>query len=281
MPEDFDRANVGLRRLQVRIDEGLIHLSFADVPPDFGPIAEDLCKFFGPHGWTDAKVAARETVTIRANWKLVAENFMECYHCPPAHPELAAVMSYVRAYDSPRLAEERRQYTLRWEARARTLGHVTGQNQWNEGLCHSVSRIPIREGFLTQSQDGQPVAPLMGSFKEYDGGVTSIQFFPNNWYVANNDYGMLSRFTPISPEETEAEITWIVRGDAKEGADYELGRLTWLWKATMDQDREITENNQAGVNSRYFRPGPHSRDENLGPFHRWYLDMVAADSSGT
>jgi len=274
MPDGFNKSSCGLSKIHVRIDEDLIHLCFAEKPPDFTPVAADIAKFFRQHGWTRAKTAARETVIIRANWKLVAENFLECYHCPGTHPELAKVMSYVRAFDSARLAEERRQFATRWEAETRKLGHVTGANKRDEGVCHSVSRIPIREGYVTQSRDGKAVAPLMGELKSYDGGVTSIQFFPNNWYVANNDYGMLARFTPLAVQETEAEITWIVHRDALEGIDYKLEEIVWLWRSTMAEDREITENNQAGVNSRFYLPGPHSSDEHFDRFYRWYLEQI-------
>ena len=183
-------------------------------------------------------------------------------------------MSYVRAAESARLADERRDYAARWEARARALGHVTGANKRHDGACHTVCRIPIREGFLTQSEGGRPVAPLMGRFKEYDGGVTAMQFFPINWFVADNDYAMLVRFNPLALQETEAEITWLVHPAAVEGRDYELAALTWLWGGTLREDQKITENNQAGVNSRFYRPGPHSTEEQLDEFLQWYLRQI-------
>ena len=277
MPEEADRAALGLNRLQVRVVEDLIFICFAAQPPEFEPIASDLRKFFGPHGFSRAKIALRESMTLRANWKIAAENFFECYHCLPSHPELAQVMSYVRAYDSARLAEERRQYTLRWEARARELGHITGSNKSADGACHTVTRIPIREGFLTQSREGRPVAPLMGDFREYDGGVTAMQFFPIVWFVADNDYAMLVRFTPVAVQETEVEITWLVHRDAVEGRDYKLDDITWLWGNTMREDMKITADNQAGVNSRFYKPGPHSREESLDEFLQWYLNQIRPD----
>jgi Rieske 2Fe-2S family protein len=266
---------LNLRRAQVAVVEGLIHICLAGTAPDFEAIAGDIRKFYAPHGLSDAKVATRKTFVLRANWKVAAENFFECYHCLPAHPELTQVMSYVRAFDSKTLAAERQEYAARWEARARELGHVTGSNKSVDGQCHTVSRIPIREGFLTQSKDGRPVAPLMGRFKEYDGGVTGMQFFPINWFVADNDYAMLVRFTPLALQETEAELTWLVHPDAVEGRDYNLDALTWLWANTMREDQEITENNQSGVNSRFFRPGPLSSEEVLlAEFVDWYIRQI-------
>ena len=159
-----------------------------------------------------------------------------------------------------------------------SLGHVVGANKRHDGPCHTICRIPIREGFLTQSREGRPVAPLMGDFKEYDGGVTATQFFPINWLVADNDYAMLVRFTPVDVQSTEVEITYLVHQDAVEGRDYQVEEVTWLWRKTMEEDQKITEDNQAGVNSRFYRPGPHARDEvALAEFLSWYLDQDPLD----
>jgi len=114
----------------------------------------------------------------------------------------------------------------------------------------------------------------MGALTNYDGGITAMQFFPNNWYLANNDYAMLVRFTPLSVKQTEVEVIWLVDAEAKEGVDYQVEEIIWLWKETLLQDKVITENNQAGIASRFYSPGPHSDDENLEEFHRWYLNQI-------
>ncbi|MBS0661626.1 MAG: aromatic ring-hydroxylating dioxygenase subunit alpha [Verrucomicrobia bacterium] len=276
LPEGEDRAALGLRRIAVRIEEGLIFVCFAAEPPDFGPVAEDLARFFRPHQLARAQIARRDTLAVGANWKLTAENFFECYHCPPSHPELAQVMSYVRAYDSPRLAEERRRYTEEWERRAKALGHVTGLTRRRDGAFVTTCRIPIREGFLTQSRDGRPVAPLMGEFKAYDGGVTAMQFFPFCWFVADNDYAMLVRFTPTGVRQTEIEVTWLVAAGSVEGRDFRMDEVTWLWGNTLREDQRLVEEAQAGVDSRFYAPGPHCRDEELDDFLQWYLARFAA-----
>jgi Rieske 2Fe-2S family protein len=72
------------------------------------------------------------------------------------------------------------------------------------------------------------------------------------------------------------EIIWLVRGDAKEGVDYDRDKLTWLWRVTTDADKKITEDNQKGVNSRYYEPGPYAPMEaNLQAWIGWYLSELA------
>ena len=87
MDAGFDRAAHGLRRLQVRVFEGLIFVNFDDAPPDFAILEQGLADAIRPYGLARAKVAHRQNYPIRSNWKLAVENYCECYHCQPAHPE--------------------------------------------------------------------------------------------------------------------------------------------------------------------------------------------------
>jgi Rieske 2Fe-2S family protein len=71
------------------------------------------------------------------------------------------------------------------------------------------------------------------------------------------------------------EVVWLVRGDAVEGRDYDLARLTWMWEVTSVADKRIIDHNQRGVNSRFYRPGPYLPMEAMaGRFAEWYLDQI-------
>jgi Rieske 2Fe-2S family protein len=72
------------------------------------------------------------------------------------------------------------------------------------------------------------------------------------------------------------ELLWLVRGDAREGRDYDLDKLTWLWRVTTEADKRITEDAQKGVNSRFYEPGPYSPAEpNAIAWMAWYLEEIA------
>jgi phenylpropionate dioxygenase-like ring-hydroxylating dioxygenase large terminal subunit len=114
-------------------------------------------------------------------------------------------------------------------------------------------RLPIRPGYLTQSRGGKPVAPLLGDYTEYDGGITSFAHLPLIWYVVANDYAFLTRFTPMTPLTTELELTWLVRDDAIERTDYDPDEVCWMWRETAAQDKTICENNQRGILSSRFK----------------------------
>lgn len=70
-------------------------------------------------------------------------------------------------------------------------------------------------------------------------------------------------------------MIWLVREDAVEGKDYDVEKLTWLWKVTTEQDKKIVDDNQAGVNSTAYRPGMYSNTEQgLTRFTMWYLSQI-------
>jgi Rieske 2Fe-2S family protein len=278
MPDDFNPAEFHLQRCHVRVVEGMIFLCLGKEAPDREPIFRDWERYFQPHGLAQSKIAASMVWQVNANWKLVIENFDECYHCGPAHPEYCSVMAHALpdTHRAKRDVEAFARFRTQWEAENQRRGHVAGPAVHETDLYAVCSRVPIREGFLTQSRDGQPVGPLMGNFKEYDGGWTYGQIYPNNYILALPDHAVIPRFTPLGPQLTEVEMIWLVHPDAVAGKDYQVDRLTWLWRVTTEQDKRIVDDNQAGVNSVAYRPGPYSNTEQgLVRFTNWYIEQIA------
>lgn len=275
MPKGFDREKYGLHRLQVRVAEGLIFISFAEIPLDFTVVEQSLRTSCGQYGWAEARVAHRETYAIAANWKLAVENYVECYHCGPAHPEY----SKTHALEQP--AERIAEMNSRLEERTCALGiSIISGNHWQNSQSGKeaidVFRYALYEGAASGSEDGSPVAPLMGKFQNYDGGVTSVHVGGTSFLVCYPDHGMIYRFIPKTVDSCEMELIWLVRGDAVEGKDYDLDKLTWLWKVTTAEDKAIIEHTARGVRSHYFRPGPIAPMEyNELRYIGWYLDEIS------
>ena len=275
MPAEFDAAAHGLKPVHLRVIEGLVLISFAQTPLDLGPIEAALHAAYAPYGWADARVAHRELYPIQANWKLAVENYLECYHCGPSHKEY----SRLHALEQP--MEQIEGLNAAMETRTCALGLSVGTiTRWLPStsgeppiLCF---RYALYEGVKTGSEDGGPLAPLMGGFTDYDGGVTSTHFGPASFFVAYADHGVIYRFMPLTVSTCAMEVIWLVRGGAREGVDYNRDKLTWLWKVTTEADKRITEDNQAGVNSRYYVPGPYAPMEaNARRYIDWYLGEVA------
>lgn len=279
MPPAFDRHHFGLKSLPVRVAEGLIFVTFAAAPLDFGPAERALAQSAKVHGWATAKVAHRETYSIQANWKLAIENYMECYHCQPAHPEFSKRHVYARpARQSEALERAGRR-------RAEELGiFIADVDEYGSAAragaeSVSVFRSVLSEGVASATEDDKPIARLMGDFKAHDGNSTYFDIGPVSDFLAYADHGVIYRFVPRSAQHTEMEVIWLVHAEAVEGRDYEVERLTWLWRTTSIEDKKIVELNQAGVNSRNFEPGPYSLQESYAlRFVDWYLKELAAPS---
>jgi phenylpropionate dioxygenase-like ring-hydroxylating dioxygenase large terminal subunit len=275
MGESFDAESHGLKEIALRVVEGLIFVSFAETPLALTRVEEVLRQGYGPYGWAEAKVAYRETYPIQANWKLAVENYVECYHCAPAHPEY----SKLHANEQPRarIAELNARMTQRLAA----LGlAIPDRDHWalsagpGEEAVYLV-RYAMLKGAVTGSEDGKPLAPPMGDFTGYDGGSTFIHVGPASFFLAYPDHGVIYRFIPKTVHYSEMEVIWLVRGDAREGVDYGRERLTWLWRVTSAADKRIIEDTQRGVNSRYYVPGPLAGMETSERrFLEWYLSEI-------
>jgi phenylpropionate dioxygenase-like ring-hydroxylating dioxygenase large terminal subunit len=261
MDKGFERSAHALKELPTRVIEGLILVSFAREPLGLAHVEETLAATARAYGWAQATVAHRETYPVQANWKLAVENYMECYHCAPAHREYSRFHLYARP------AALNTEADARVRQRAQAQGLSIGEfDRW--GLRAAAGqeaadslRSALAEGCVSGSEDGRPLAPLMGEFSDYDGGVTFFDVGLTNNFLAYPDHGLIYRFIPRSVERTEMEVIWLVRGDARAGIDYDTERLTWLWRLTSQADKRIIELNQQGIRSRYYQPGPYSAME--------------------
>ncbi len=275
MPDGFDKSGISLGKVHTAMLEGMIFINFAEQPASFEPVREDLAGCLRPYRIDKAKVAHRQTYAIRANWKLSVENYTECYHCAPAHPEYTR--GHALAKPGARASDEMQAVMSRAGAcglSERAVSRIY-LDEPGFGTGYAFERYPMWRGHVTGSEDGQPVAPLMGEIRDYDGGATDFQVGPATYALAYCDYVVIYRFTPVSLDASECDITWLVNGDAKEGKDYDRDRLTWLWDVTTQADKRIIENNAAGVRSRFYRPGPYSiMEEYTWKFMTWYLQTI-------
>jgi Rieske 2Fe-2S family protein len=275
MDESFDKSAFGLRKIHVELLDGMIFLNFADQPAEFAALREGLSECLRPYGLENAKVAHRQSYPIAANWKLALENYSECYHCAPAHPE------YSRGHGLAHADSRTEQLYRQVMSRAGACG--LSVNEVNRvclaapgfGTDYAFERYPLIREHVTGSEDGGPLAPLLGVIRDYDGGATDLQVGPVTFALLYCDHAVIYRFTPLSIDKADCDVTWLVRGDAEEGRDYDLDKLTWLWDVTTEADRIIIERNQQGVNSRYYVPGPLSAWEDYTwKFLSWYIELM-------
>lgn len=285
---DLDRRAFALHGAHVREVGGLIFVCLAAEPPPFEAASGALGSMLEPQGLERAKVAAVRHYTVRANWKLVWENNRECWHCAANHPQ------YVKAnYDDAPLDDVHLRAQIAARAEATSAGlrvHGLTIDYQEAGMAPfpapgrwwSINRTPLVPGWVTESMDGQPVAPRMGRYPTRDVGTLRMRTMPNFWSPASGDHVVSTRLTPAGPETTRIQVQWLVDAEAVEGRDYRLETLLPFWELTSEQDWQLCEQNQAGVRSRAFTPGPYStkREYNVVRWTEWYLGEMTRPARG-
>ena len=277
MPKSFDKSGIALKSIHLELLDGMIFVNFAADPAPFELIAQEMSECLRPYRLERSKVAYRHSYPIAANWKLAVENYTECYHCAPAHPEYS--LGHGLAMPEEEYADLLIDVMARADACGLSAKSVNAEFLDAPGLGndYSYDRYPLIRGHVTGSRDGKPVAPLLGDIKDYDRGATDFQVGPVTFALAYCDHIVLYRFTPMSVGSTDCDITWLVNENAEEGKDYDVKELTWLWDVTTIADQHIIERNAQGVNSRFYEPGPYSKMEDFTQrFVAWYLDTLKA-----
>ena len=275
MAEDFDKSAYGLARVSIDTVHGLMLLCFSADPPRLDGAKRDLAEPMAMFDFENLKLAAHKSYDIAANWKLAIENYQECYHCATAHPDYARLHTL--------MVDTRRREPLQTSMRERmpACGLQDIKIDYTDGkalpgsIGYGYRRAALFEGYRTGSKDGQPVAPLLGDLRDYDGGGSDFTFGAFSFLLAYSDHVVGYVFTPVDARNCRCDIYWLVRGDAREGRDYDLAALTWLWDVTTEADKTIITNNWKGVQSRYYEPGPFSDMEyDERSWTEWYLQEL-------
>jgi len=229
--ESFSTEEHGLVELPLEVWNGWVFaharspLGAPEVPP-FEKYVGELATLLAPYDIANLVVADRHSYEVAANWKVIAENYHECYHCPLIHPELCEVTppDSGENYDLP--------------------------GAWIGG------GMVLREGMQTMSLDGKLAAtPLPGVSPT---AVEYVHLLPNVLVSAHPDYVMTHRMVPLAPGRTWVECSWLTLPDA---APTGAPGAVEFWDITNRQDWAACESVQRGLESPHFRPGPFAPRE--------------------
>jgi glycine betaine catabolism A len=252
MHDGFDPNGYRLRPVKVERVCGLVFVCLGNDPPDFEPFRAALEPMLGPHELQNAKLVHTATYSEQADWKLVMENARECYHCRSGHPQL------MKSFRDFTVKEAQMpQWEVEFNERCASRGLKTGEII---GPWYEIGRYALSDNVFSYTMDGRPaVRKTLGKVGDGDVGTMWWGVQPNGFNHVVGDYGFFFQCWPTGPRKTTVTGKWIVHKDAVEGVDYDLQRLTEVWHATNDQDRMLAENNQRGVNSIAYEPGPYSQ----------------------
>jgi Rieske 2Fe-2S family protein len=229
----FDIGRWGLPQLPVTEWQGLV---FVDASGGAAaPLDEALAKLnevVAPYEPDRLVTAGQHSYDAAANWKIVTENYHECYHCPSIHPELCRV--------SPPKSGE----------------NYVSNGAWIGGW------MDLRDGMDTMSLDGASYGvPLRGLDEPGLRSVIYIGIFPNVLLSLHPDYVMTHRMVPVAADKTRIECTWAFAPEAVARPDFDPGYAVEFWDITNRQDWAACESVQRGLASPHASPGPLETSE--------------------
>jgi phenylpropionate dioxygenase-like ring-hydroxylating dioxygenase large terminal subunit len=240
---DFDKADYSLHAVNLALWEGLIFVNLADSPT---PLEEWFAPLNGKFShWNLPKLRAAKRIEydVKANWKLMFENYSECYHCPGVHP----MLSKVSPYDS-------------------------AENDLTEGpFLGGFMKINKGAG-LTMS--GKACALPVGKIENLQ-EVFYYSIFPNVLLSLHPEYVMVHQLWPKSPERTLILCDWFFHPDAFNRSDFKPEDAIEFWDMTNKQDWHVCELSQQGIASRAYEPGPYSPRESIpAAWDKYYLHVM-------
>lgn len=245
---DFDATEWPLNPLAVGEWLGWL---FLDMSGETSPLEEvfgNLGHYLAPYEPERLIRVERHSYEIAANWKLVVENYHECYHCTSIHPELCQVTPPDSGQD------------------------IAPTGLWCGGT------MTLKDHAVTMSLTG---ASEGVNFRRLPPGqereVLYIGLFPNLLISPHPDYVMTHRLIPLAPDRTFIECDWLFPPEALERSNFNPAYAVDFWDITNREDWTACENVQRGTRNRGFRPGP------LSPWESTiyqFLNMVAQAYSG-
>jgi Rieske 2Fe-2S family protein len=228
----FQESRWGLVELPVTDWHGLIFVDGSGTAEPMEQAMAELDEIVAPYEPERLVIAGRHEYDAASNWKILTENYHECYHCPMIHPELCKV--------SPPKSGENYQPSGPW---------VGG---W----------MDLREGMTTMSLDGTSLGvPLRGLDSKGLSTVIYVNIFPNVLLSLHPDYVMTHRLTPLAADRTLIECTWAFAPEALERPGFDPGYAVEFWDITNQQDWGACESVQRGLSSAHAVAGPLSPDE--------------------
>ena len=279
--EGIDKSTLGLHLCNIASVSGMLLINLSDNPQSLENLQSDLKEPFEMFGFEDLKVAAHKNYPIASNWKLAVENYQECYHCAPAHPEYSLSHS-LKIEDEPGFDEAQEKMMENLESCGLKEFEVNKDfsNKDPDQEQYAYSRYALFDGYMTGSKDGKPLAPLLGDIKEFNQGCSDFNIGPVSYFLAYCDHIVGYIFTPVSQNQCQCDIYWLVNKDAEEGKDYDKDKLMWLWDVTTYADETIIVNNQKGVNSIKYKSGPYTdKEQSTRRFIKWYLSELKSHTS--
>jgi glycine betaine catabolism A len=246
--EGFDKQNYPLHSAAVAEWEGFIFANIADDPIPFAEAFAPMIGRLSRYAIAGLKVGHSVSYDVKANWKLVFQNYSECLHCPMIHPELSTVLPYQSG------------------ANDLVAGPFLG------GYMEIMA--PNESATLSGRACGRVVNDALGDADRKRAFYYTLM--PNLLLSIHPDYVNYYLITPLAADRTLVESEWMFHPENEGDPSFNPGDAVAFWDVTNRQDWDIVERSQAGISSRKYEPGPYSPRESMpAAWDREYLRMMS------
>ena len=242
--DEFDPTEFALSPVAVDTWGGFV---FAHpTPRDAGSLAvqlADVTSRVARYPLDRLVLGRRYTYDVRANWKVLAENYNECYHCGPVHPELSRLVPAFAGGGAD----------LDWEG-----------------------GVPHRDGAWTFTSSGTSTRQ---AFPELDATERTRHkgelIYPNLWLSLSADHVAAFVLWPLAVDRTRIVCDLLFAPEEVQSTHFDPADAGDLWDLVNRQDWAVCESVQRGMTSRSYRQGWFAPMEDASAdIRRWLLPRL-------
>ena len=243
-PADDDTGSLALAAMPVAAGEGFVFVNLDPQAQSFAAFRDGL-PGLARYRLAELRRAGRMEYEIAANWKIVCENYSECYHCPGVHPQLNRIADL-------------------------------SAGGFEDGAGFNGGPMRLRAGFATMSMSGRAAGvPLSAAAGEDSGLARYYLVYPNLMLGIHPDYLVTHVVWPLAVDRSQIVCELFFAGEALAVAGFDAGEVREFWDLTNRQDWALCERVQRGAASRGYRPGPyHPSERCVHAFDRWYASWL-------
>ncbi len=224
----MNKTDFGLYPVGVETWGGFLFVNLTPATaPDFMASLDEAPRRLGNYPLADLRIARSISYDVHANWKLILENYNECYHCPGVHPELCDLVPEFR----------------------------------NNGGMHPdwEAGIPHRNGATTYTKSGT-------SNRQFFPGLTDDEkirhkgelIYPNLMLSVSSDHAAAFILWPEAVNRTRIDCHFLFHKAEILRSDFDPADAVDFWDMVNRQDWAVCERVQRGLSARVHEYGYYS-----------------------
>ena len=232
----FQKSECALHQAHVHAWEGFVFINLDKNPVAFNVQMEALLGKFSDWKMEELRIAHHIKYELNCNWKLILQNYQECYHCPGVHPLLSELTPVQSA-----------------------------QHDASSGAVIGGYMDIIKQGG-SMTMNGEAAAPPVCNVSGNDlNRVYYYSVFPNMLLTPHPDFVLFHHITPLGPDKIINDCYWLFRPEVISDPKAQAGIKSAIdfWDLTNKQDWQVCEQMQTGTRSKRFTRGFYSGREDI------------------